>query len=462
MNQGIETIIAHSTPKGTSGLAIIRISGSRCSKIIEKFFKQKVIKPRKIQLNYFYDFNLNKIDQVIFVYYKSPASYTGEDMIEIFPHGSPAIIDKILEELLYLKNVRIAKPGEFAKRAILAKKITLMDAENINNLIQAQTEYERKLISWQSFGGLTNKLDEWNQKLVRLSALCEAIIEFDEEDDTISLTTLEEDLLHLLKLVNDSLKNSKLLKKALEGKKIVICGPPNVGKSSIFNVLNQEDRSIVSKKVGTTRDYISSQMFLRDKKISIFDTAGIRTTGNSIEKIGVKKTAELIRKETNIILVLSADILKEKLYISMVKDLLKTTKRKKFLVIYNKSDLCKQTKELWQKEIPELKKPPFITISCVNPGSDNNMYGKLLKFLEKNILEDHTEMLENGGFIEKRHFEHLKKMKKHLILATENLNDIDIVAEEIRLSLLELENIIGKVEIEKKFDFIFENFCIGK
>ena len=146
----------------------------------------------------------------------------------------------------------------------------------------------------------------------------------------------------------------------------------------------------------------------------------------------------------------------------MVKDLLKTTKRKKFLVIYNKSDLCKQTKELWQKEIPELKKPPFITISCVNPGSDNNMYGKLLKFLEKNILEDHTEMLENGGFIEKRHFEHLKKMKKHLVLATENLNDIDIVAEEIRLSLLELENIIGKVEIEKKFDFIFENFCIGK
>ncbi len=462
MNQGIETIIAHSTPKGTSGLAIIRISGSRCSQILDKFFKQKEIKPRRIKLNYFYDLNLNKIDQAMFVYYKSPASFTGEDMIEIFPHGSPAVIDKILEELLYLENVRIAKPGEFAKRAILAKKITLMDAENINNLIQAQTEHERKLIGWQSFGGLNNKLDEWKQKLVKLSALCEAIIEFDEEDDTISLATLHEDLLNILKLVNHSLKNSKLLKKALEGKKIVICGPPNVGKSSIFNLLNQEDRSIVSKKVGTTRDYISSQMFLSDKKISIFDTAGIRTTGNSIEKIGVRKTEDLIKREINIILVLSADVFKERTHILMIRNLLKTTRRKKLLVIFNKSDLCKHTKELWQKEIPELKKLPFITTSCIDLNIDNNMYGKLLKFLDKNILEDDTNVYGNEGFTEKRHFEHLKKMKKHLTLAYENRNNIDIVAEEIRLSLLELENIIGKVEIEKKFDYIFENFCIGK
>ena len=131
-------------------------------------------------------------------------------------------------------------------------------------------------------------------------------------------------------------------------------------------------------------------------------------------------------------------------------------------MIYNKSDLCKHTKELWHEVVPELKKLPFISTSCVDLRSDNNIYGKFLEFLDKNISDDHTEMFDNGGFIEKRHFEHLKKMKKHLTLATENLNNIDIVAEEIRLSLLELENIIGKVEIEKKFDFIFENFCIGK
>ncbi len=461
MVKSTETIIAQATPQGVSGLAIIRVSGPSCKLILRDLFKLEKYSARLMKLNYFYDLESNVIDRGMVAFFPSPNSFTGEDMIEIFPHGSLAIVEKILNELLKFEKTRFADPGEFFKRAILAKKLSLMDAENLNNLIHAQTEQERKLISWQSFGGLRNQLNEWKRRLIKLMALCEATIEFDTEDENILNSNLHKRILDILQLVTDTLLKSSLVRKSIGGKKIVICGPPNVGKSSIFNLLNQEDRSIVSKKTGTTRDIVSSSLIIREKKLNIYDTAGMCLSKNEIEKIGVDKAKDLINKGNNIIVVLSADVVKNEYALEM-KNILKKIKRKKVVIFFNKSDLKKNARKIWINLLPDLKKYPYLTTSCVQRKSNRSMYVQVAKFLYQTILEKQKEEFETGVFIEKRHFEHLKKMKKHLVLASRKDVGIEITAEELRLSLLELEKITGKIENEKKFDYIFRNFCIGK
>ena len=457
----METIIAQSTPNGFSGLAILRISGPNCKKILRTFCKKQNFSPRTISLNYFYDAKSEILDQVMIVFYKSPKSFTGEDMLEIFPHGSPIILEKILAELLNLEKNRIAMPGEFSKRAILNRKLSLIDAENLNNLIHAETEFERRLIAWQSFGGLNNKLTNWKEKLIEIIALCDATIEFDTEDDTIANVDVQKNIFELKAVVEATISRSKLAKKIIEGQKIVICGPPNVGKSTIFNLINQEERSIVSGHTGTTRDIISTPIMLKNKKLCIFDTAGIRESTNEIEQIGIKKAKELIDSVQNIILVLSSDVVKNE-YIKQVREFLNQLKGKKILVLFNKMDLDVKVKETLQEHLPELKKLPSITTCCAQEGQNNKMYEIIVKFISNCFLKKPEEDISSDAFVEKRHFEHLKKIKNHLILASSRGIGVEIAAEELRLALLELESLTGNVENERKFDYIFKSFCIGK
>lgn len=457
----MDTIIAQSTPYGISGLAILRVSGPNCKKILRKFCKKQKLSPRRMSLNYFYDTNSEILDQVMIVFYKSPRSFTGEDMLEIFPHGSPIILEKILHALLNLEKNRIAKPGEFSKRAILNKKLTLIDAENLNNLIHAETEFERRLIAWQSFGGLKNKLTYWKEKLIEIIALCEATIEFDAEDEKIANIDVQKKVSEFQAIVEETLSKSNQAKKIIEGQKVVICGPPNVGKSSIFNLINQEDRSIVSNHSGTTRDIISIPIMLKNKKLCIFDTAGMRETSNEIEQIGIKKAEDLVDSVQNIILVLSSDVVKNE-YIKQVQTFLNKQKGKKILVLFNKWDLDKKVKETLQEHLPQLRKLPSITIYCVQQGERNKMYEKVVKFITNYLLKKPKKDISSDAFVEKRHFEHLKKIKNHLILASGREIGIELVAEELRLALLELESIIGNVDNERKLDYIFKSFCIGK
>ena len=457
----METIIAQSTPNGISGLAILRISGPNCKKILRIFCKKQKLCSRKMSLNYFYDKKSQILDQVMIVFYKSPQSFTGEDMLEIFPHGSPVILEKILAELLNLEKNRIAMPGEFSKRAILNKKLTLIDAENLNNLIHAETEFERRLIAWQSFGGLKKKLTYWKEELIKIIAHCDATIEFDTEDEKIANIDFQKNISVLQSTVDKTLSRSILAKKIIEGQKIVICGPPNVGKSTIFNLINQDDRSIVSNYTGTTRDIISTPIMLKNKKLCIFDTAGLRETSNEIEQIGIKKAKDLLDSVQNMILVLSSDVVKNK-YVKQVRDFLNQQKGKKILVLFNKWDLDKKVRETLQEQVPQLKKLPSITTYCAQDANNNKMYEMVVKFISNNLLEKPEKNINSDAFVEKRHFEHLKKIKNHLILASRREVGIEIAAEELRLALLELESITGNVENERKFDYIFKSFCIGK
>ena len=422
------TIFALATKKAKSALAIFRISGENSHKIIKSLSSRKNFKTNVASLNSIYD-GKNRIDQTITTFFKAPNSYTGEDLVEISCHGSVSVINKITEAMLK-KNIRLADPGEFTKRALLNNKITILEAETINDLINAETENQRII----AVGNLTGNLDKFvnntSENISKLLADVEAIIDFADEDLPKKIyMQIKEQKKNICSSIEGAIQRSSISKKIFDGFKITIIGKPNTGKSSFINYINNKEVSIVTSIPGTTTDLVTSVLDINGDKYTFVDTAGIRKYKNNIEKIGIQKSLESAKNSDINIVFLKKD----------EKEKYKDIKLKIF--VKSKFDRNKD------------KIPGVHNISSISGHGIEKLLNKISRKLK-------NKPIYGSVFSRERHIESLKKALYLIKLV--KFQEIDIDADNIKRALMHINGINQRFDIEKILDIIFTDFCIGK
>ena len=442
------TIYALSSGPGASGVAVIRISGSKTQEIVSSLTSASLPKARVATLKRLVNpKNSELIDEGLVLFFKSPNSYTGEDMAEFHVHGSKSVVQEILNVLEEFDDCRLAEPGEFTKIAFQNNKINLLKAESIGDLIAAETELQRKQALRIMSGDSSKRYNFWRDELIKILADVEARIDFPEEDIPDNLS--ENIKTKCLKIKNEMqgiLDDNKTGEIIREGFKIAIIGPPNVGKSSLLNYLSRREVAIVSEKAGTTRDVIETHLDLEGIQVIISDTAGIRDTSDEIEKKGVKLAVSRAEDADLLIIMLDPKNLNFKGFLNEKLD-------GNSILVVNKSDLG----------IENLQKLNFKINPIIISIKENYNVDKVIEAIKYKLKK---QFLKSSDILitRSRHRLHLKECCKHLevFLEKKNNNEFDLAAEDLRLSIRHLGTIVGKVDVEEILGSIFENFCIGK
>ena len=442
------TIYALSSGPGASGVAVIRISGSKTAQIVSSLTSASLPKSRVATLKKLVNpKNSELIDEGLVLFFKSPNSYTGEDMAEFHVHGSKSVVQEILNVLEEFDDCRLAEPGEFTKIAFQNNKINLLKAESIGDLIAAETELQRKQALRIMSGDSSKRYNFWRDELIKILADVEARIDFPEEDIPDNLS--ENIKTKCLKIKNEMqgiLDDNKTGEIIREGFKIAIIGPPNVGKSSLLNYLSRREVAIVSEKAGTTRDVIETHLDLEGIQVIISDTAGIRDTSDEIEKKGVKLAVSRAEDADLLIIMLDPKNLNFKGFLNEKLD-------GNSILVVNKSDLG----------IENLQKLNFKVNPIIISIKENYNVDKVIEAIKYKLKK---QFLKSSDILitRSRHRLHLKECCKHLevFLEKKNNNEFDLAAEDLRLSIRHLGTIVGKVDVEEILGSIFENFCIGK
>ena len=448
-----DTIIAPATgPDGAIG--IIRGSGKNIFEICKKIFVPinafENPTPNTAHLLKIIDENNNIIDKAVVLFYISPKSFTGENMVEIFLHNSPFIIKKTLH--LFVKNgARIASNGEFSFRAYINGKIDLIQAEAINELIKSETEKQHRIAINHLEGRLSSKLNLIRSKIIELLAEIEVRIDdsYEETENLDQKIYLEKinNIINEIANLRDTYHNARFIK---NGIKVSIVGLPNSGKSSLLNRILGYERAITSEIPGTTRDTIEESIIINGIKFIFTDTAGIREkTDDIIEEEGIKRTIDSIKKSDVIIFL--KDISNDKTANEEIiyKKIIDNKKTNSILFeVYSKSDLKPQRK------IDE-------NILKISSKTGQNI-DKLILRLAK-IKEDIFDNIYDEIIVSERHYKCLDECIKELSeIKKLNINEYEIIAEHIRGSLSSLEEIIGKTTPDDVLKTIFSNFCVGK
>ena len=457
------TIAAIATATGSGGIGIIRMSGDKCFEILKKIFipQNKNVDLDKVEgytIKYGYIINSRtqeKIDEVLVSFFRAPKSYTTENMCEINSHGGMVVERKILEECL-LNGADLAEPGEFTKRAFLNGRIDLSQAESVIDIINAKNDKEAQASLDQLQGKLSREIENIRVDLLDIMSDIEASIDYPEYD--IEETTGEKAMNLLnkekekLELLEKSFESGKILK---EGVKTVIVGKPNAGKSSLLNVILNEDRAIVSDYAGTTRDTIEEFINIDGIPLKIIDTAGIRKTDDFVEKIGVEKAINLINDADLIIAIFdSSKKLEDEDY--KVLDLIKN---KKSIILLNKCDLSRKNFETINY-MSKLNKTVIKASMKTEEGID-----KLYKEIAN--LFNNKEIELNDGIIVTniRHKNLIHRAIDNIIKAMDSIKQempIDITAICIKETLEDLGEITGNNVSEDIINKIFSKFCLGK
>jgi tRNA modification GTPase len=442
------TIYSLSSGPGISGIAIIRISGTDTSKVIELLTGKNLPKPRVATLR-----RINKIDtfelidEGIILWFPGPESYTGEDMAEIQVHGSKAVIDAIHSSISNIDNCHLAEPGEFTKLAFQNGKINLLKAESIADLISSETEIQRQQAIKIMNGKSADQFNFLREKLLKILSHVEAKIDFPDEDlPNDILKEIKKSSNEVLTNIEKILDDQKVGERIREGFKIAILGPTNAGKSSLLNHLSNRDVAIVSEIAGTTRDVIETHLNMDGYPVIVSDTAGIRESKNDIEKKGIKLSLK------------RADEADLKLVVVDVKkldftDILKGLLDQNAILVINKSDLLKGDID------PEIKKLNHVLISI---KENLNIDELILKI--KNNLKNKFITSDDILITRERHRQHLEQCVQHLnnFNKKNEIEDFDKAAEDLRLATRHLGMIVGKVDVEEILGSIFNDFCIGK
>ncbi|GAB6073180.1 tRNA uridine-5-carboxymethylaminomethyl(34) synthesis GTPase MnmE [Venenivibrio stagnispumantis] len=443
-----DTIVANATPLIPSGVSIIRISGEKALEIGKKIFATpSQIQERKVYFGKVLNRKGEIIDEGLFIFFKAPRSFTGEDVVEIHTHGSVPVVRRVIEEAIYF-GARLAQPGEFTKRAFLNGKIDLTQAEAIAELISAKTEKASKIALNILEGKLSQKINYLREKLIELISLIEAEINFPEDVEEIDIKIIQSNLLEVINQINkliESYNKGRIIK---EGIKLAIVGRPNVGKSSLFNALIGYERAIVSQYEGTTRDFIEERAVIQGIPIILLDTAGIRESSDYVEKIGIQKAKEKIEEADIILFVFDLS----KGFTEEDKKLYEEIKDKSPIIVGNKLDIA--------KNLDEFKNDSIILVSSKTSEG--------LKKLEEAILNklSISEEKEEEIFINVRHLNALTQAKSVLENVLKNLeilqNQKEILMLDLQESLRYLEEIVGVITTEEILGNIFYSFCIGK
>lgn len=438
-----ETIVALATPPLKSALAIIRLSGEDAFDIVSKCFTKDITKTEIKQIYVGDIYDEETIDNVVLLAYKGPKSFTGENVVEIICHGSMLIANEIINVLI--KNgARMAKRGEFSQRAFLHNKINLIQAESINDIINAETHEAKRLGLMSLKGETTIKLNNLKDKIGDLIASIEVHFDYPEEADNEEITASNvikyvDDIINDVDVLINDAKKGRLIN---DGIKVAIVGKPNVGKSSILNVLLNEDKAIVTNIAGTTRDVVEGDVNINGIKIKFLDTAGIRGSDDIVESIGIKKSLAAIEKADLIIVVLDGS----KELDNEDEEILKHTKDKERIIIYNKADLINDKKEgilvsALNNDIEILKKEIFLKLGLSNED-----------FLKPALVNDRQIGL-------------LQQMKEHLLKTKEDAKNylpVDLLSISILSAYNRALDLLGESNDLDISEEIFKRFCVGK
>jgi tRNA modification GTPase len=462
-----EPIAALATPLGIGALAVVRMSGKGVFDIAQRVFRKKnnpsflfsQSKGFRAHFGTVYD-SEGLIDEVVALTFRSPNSFTMEDMIELSCHGGPVVVKHILQVLLDA-GCRLAEPGEFTRRAFLNGRIDLLQAEAIGEMIHARTESAFRTAVTQMQGTLSQRLDAMREQLLHSCALLELELDFSDEDIEFQsrgklqkeLGVLQEELRRLV----ESYQQGRLVK---EGVATVIAGRPNAGKSTLLNVLLDEERAIVSHMPGTTRDYIEECFIYEKKMFRLTDTAGLREGSEEIEHEGIRRSYKKI-SEADLILYL-LDISSEG-YLNEVPQILGFMERysnARIIVVANKTDLIRETPERVQ-ELRELTGCEVCGISAAEGvGVDR------LKLQMSRMVEGFDKLHEASVLVTSlRHYEALRNASDALENARELIDSesgTELIAFELRSVLEYVGEITGKVVNEEILNVVFDRFCIGK
>ncbi|MCD6217176.1 tRNA uridine-5-carboxymethylaminomethyl(34) synthesis GTPase MnmE [bacterium] len=453
-----DTIVALATPSGEGGIAVIRLSGadstSIASNVIENGVGETIENPRMMILKNLLDKNGGIIDNALVVYFKTPTTYTGEDVIEFHCHGGDFVSHKLIETLVS-HGARRAEAGEFTMRAFLNGRIDLTQAEGILALITTGASPSHSRAVSLLRGGLKEKINSIRDKLLDIIAPFEAIIDHPEDDMDDEQSTVNPDILALIKKEIDDLAAGFVETSKLEtGMKIAIVGRPNVGKSSLMNCLLMKRRVLVHDTPGTTRDVITEELMLGEGRFRIYDTAGLRDDAADIEREGIELTKEAIDEANAVIVVLdsSEPLSKED------AEILRNVSHKPLVICLNKSD---KKSKLSVDEQPELfKSKSIIRVSALKGDGVDNLIDELKKLYSENVGE-----VESAIPLLKRHHGHLLKASDALedaIEAIEILLAPDAIALDLRIALEEMLFITGESFDDILLNEIFSNFCVGK
>ncbi len=454
----MSTIVAISTAPGIGGIGIIRMSGEESFTILEKIFQpihhnRKKIRGYTIQYGHIIDKNNNMIDEVLVSFFTSPKSYTTENMCEINTHGGMIIMNQILD-LCIQNGAKMAEAGEFTKRAFLNGRIDLSQAEAVIDMIQAKTDKEAQMSMEQLEGNLSKKITDIRKKMISVLADIEATIDYPEYDlDEVTqnkvlsvLDVVERDLQTLEK----SFYNGKILR---DGIRTAIIGRPNAGKSSLLNIILNEERAIVTNVEGTTRDTIEEYISIEGIPLRIIDTAGIRNAKDEVEKIGVTKAIEIAKKSDVIIAMfdITRDLNEED------RDILDLIKNRNAIIVLNKIDLM-QEKSF--KEIESINKP-IVKISTKTQEGIQDLYDEIVKMFQLDKIANNGELIVSNV----RHKNSIINARKNLNKARETIMQnipIDIISIYLKEILEELGKITGESVTEDVIKEIFSKFCLGK
>lgn len=450
-----ETIVAQATAPGRGGIGILRVSGPLATKVAQAILG-KCPKPRMADYLPFKDADGTILDQGIALYFKSPNSFTGEDVLELQGHGGQVVLDLLLKRILQIDGIRLARPGEFSEQAFLNDKLDLAQAEAIADLIDATSEQAVRSALKSLQGEFSKKVNELVDSVIYLRTYVEASIDFpDEEIDFLADGKIEANLRGIINQLEDVRSEAKQGSILREGMKVVIAGCPNAGKSSLLNALAGHEAAIVTDIAGTTRDVLREHIHIDGMPLHIIDTAGLRDATDEVERIGISRAWTEIEQADRIILMLdssdpeSADLSKVRSeFLAKLPSTLPVT------IVRNKIDLNGE-------QASESEQGGYQIISLSAQTHDGV---KLLREHLKQAMGFQAGM--EGGFLaRRRHLDALDKAAEHLQIGLVQLTEFhagELLAEELRLVQSYLSEITGQFTSDDLLGNIFSSFCIGK
>jgi tRNA modification GTPase len=449
-----DTIAAIATPAGRSALGMVRISGKQCDSIIPKIFSprnHRKIRPFRPTLGKILLESEQILDEAMLTYYKEPHSYTRENLAEITCHGNPRILDRVLETLIH-SGARLARPGEFTYRAFLNGRLDLVQAEAVQQLIDADSFYQIELALSQLDGHLSNRFRELSGDLLDLICLMEGNVDFSEEQhyDFISKEEASRrtgELIAQVRVLLGSFEKGKWIR---EGYHVAFVGKPNVGKSSLFNALLGKDRAIVTSIAGTTRDYLEERITLGNSMVHLFDTAGVRESTEPIEREGVKRSLQVIENANLIVFVVDG---------SQSLDggdnlLWKEIQNKPKLLVFNKLD-----KEGFQER--RLDGCEGVSVSATSGAGVSALRHLIAERVEYDIRYSSHDYLISSI----RHRDILNRSLERLMKAQVGIEQglsEELPLLDLHAAMRDLGEITGQVTVDDIYLHIFQNFCIGK
>ena len=452
-----DTICAISTSQGVGAIAIIRVSGTESIDITNKIFKGKdltQVDTHTINYGHIVDKDGNIIDEVLVSLMRAPRTFTAEDTIEINTHGGIAATNKVLE-LLLLNGCRLAEPGEFTKRAFLNGRIDLLEAEAVMDMINAKTNIQRDMAINQMSGKVSNLINELRDDMVQIISNINVNIDYPEYDDVEEMTqeVLVPKIANLKQRIEKILKESENGRIIRDGIKTSIIGRPNVGKSSLLNALLEEEKAIVTDIAGTTRDIVEGQININGIILNMIDTAGIRTTDDKIEAIGVEKSKKMMKESDLVLFVLNNN---EELT-EDIEELLQEVKNKNYIVLINKIDL-EQKLDLSKLDIPEDK---IVKMSIKNNQGIEELKDKIIELFNISQIQTADLTYLNNA----RSISILKGCLESIIEVEKGVGNnqpIDMIELDIKDIWEKLGTINGTTYEEELLDEMFSRFCLGK